>query len=141
MLERNKTIFKILLIVSAVIFVGGLITLLLRHPIVWTDVCFYFFMIVFLHVVAFLSLKYPKLNKSYSLVRINGKWRMGRMDLANDTNGYRYIIVGILSLFFTILMTIYHLTQNETFILWSTIVLCVILIALSIYFTNKIGIK
>ena len=141
MLERNKTIFKILLIVSAVIFVGGLITLLLRHPIVWTDVCFYFLMIVFLHVVAFLSLKYPKLNKSYSLVRINGKWRMGRMDLANDTSGYRYIIVGILSLFFTILMTIYHLTQNETFILWSTIVLCEILIALSIYFTNKIGIK
>lgn len=141
MLERNKTIFKILLIVSAVIFVGGLITLLLRHPIVWGDVCFYFLMIVFLHVVAFLSLKYPKLNKSYSLVRINGKWRMGRMDLANDTNGYRYIMIGILSLFFTILMTIYHLTQNETFILWSTIVLCVILIALSIYFTNKIGIK
>lgn len=141
MLERNKTIFKILLIVSAVIFVGGLIALLLRHPIVWVDVCSYAGMIVWINVLAMLPLKYPKINSNYTLSKRTGKWRFAKVDYSNDPNGYAYIMTGMLCLFLTILLTIFNLIHNDTIIICSAIILSAILIACCIHFTNKIKTK
>lgn len=105
-MEQNKLLFRILMMLSAVLTVGSIIfAMLLREPI-GVRLLMAFTLLMTVAVVALITYYVavnPSINRHYDLKREEGRLRWRRRPDYPDPKGYRFACSGWMTLFVALL--------------------------------------
>ncbi len=139
MLERNKTIAKILFILAAVLLVGIVLSFVLLHPKdlsweVFRDPIRMFFAIA----IGVLIARFPKLKTLQNKVSHKQR-RLKKQEKQTpilDSNGYYKVMYGALAVVMVLMFGGLLFFDNENLIFFST---CAIMLAVVFYFAIKVN--
>lgn len=135
-MDRNKFIYKCLLLASSIVMIGSIVTRILTgnntEEKIVIPITIVFFDVVFALIVYF-GLKYPKVNRNYTIKLENGKLRFTRHHYPADPERLRLISSGILTFLFSLLMAIIVcarlLKKSDNWILFASIPITVLMCA------------
>lgn len=104
-LYRNKTLYKLIMVLTGVAFVCGLVMLLTRRPLLIVSVLLYVGIEVFLCLFFFFWMKYPFMRQNTRLAFRDGRLRsVKKVLLPSDPEGVLYPASGLLSFFSTLFL-------------------------------------
>lgn len=109
MQERNKLIYKCLLLVSALVMIASTVTSILTGNTTEEKIAIPITIIFFdvtTALIIYFGLKHPERNRNYTLKLENGKLRFTRHHYPADPERLRLISSGILTFLFSLLMAI-----------------------------------
>lgn len=143
MYNRNKIIFKILLVAVLALFAAQTtFFLLIAERSSYLQLGGLSVLELAVGIILLYFLKNPQHNIQFRLKKVNGKWKYVRIVYGPDSQGYRYLSMGISAVFlkifffFTILSCLFEKRFSETveiiFTTLTTILIILFVIALNI---------
>lgn len=139
MLERNKTIAKILFILAAVLFVGIVLSFVLLHPkdLSWEMLRDPIRLVCAIVLGVFVS-KVPKLRAVRNKVSLKQR-RLQTLEKQTpilDPNGYYKVMYGVLAVVIVLMIGGTLFFDNSDLIFFST---CAIMLVIVFYFAIKVN--